>query len=204
MHRDIVESVYRFRAEMLRLESELPDQIRFEARFASPDTMRIVETKQLSQMHSRVIQVFALLAVEAALNEYGYLRFGQPIFDKKFEGQSIGKKLTGMLRQVLGSFEESHEIVAVVKALAARRNRLVHPKPEMEMWSGDGIRTATTTRLPRVDRDSAITAVQEMERFFDLMGAIDSEAAFRLGFGWPRLAESLHATKGSKSGDDIG
>jgi hypothetical protein len=171
---------------MLRLESELPNKITFETGVVSPETMRIVETKQLSQMHSRVVQVFALLAVEASLNEYGYLRFGEETFDKKFGRLPIAKKLVRMLREVLGGFDEAHEIIAVVGALAARRNRLVHPRPEMEAWSEDGTRTATTTRLPRVNPESALAAVKEMERFFELFTLIDGEAAFHLGFSLSR------------------
>ena len=68
VYRDIRDSVYRFQSEMLRLESELPDEFAFESGLVTAETIQILEKKRECQMYSRVIQVFALLAVEALLN----------------------------------------------------------------------------------------------------------------------------------------
>ena len=70
----------------------------------------------------------------------------------------------------------------MVKSLADRRNTLVHPRPELEAWGDDGtIAVATAKRLPPTDTRSAETAVQDMERFFELFKSIDGHAAFLLG-----------------------
>ena len=53
---------------MLRLESELPDEFGFESGLVTAETVQILEKKRECQMYSRVIQVFALLAVEAFLS----------------------------------------------------------------------------------------------------------------------------------------
>jgi len=181
VHKDIRDSVLRFQKEMHRLESELPAQITFEAGPVSPELMCIVETKQCSQMYSRAIQVFALLAVEAFLNEYGYLRLGQAVFEKKYEPLGIAKKLTNTLSEVLGSFDETSEIVAVVRKLGERRNRLVHPRPELTALTEGGATVQTAGRVPSADPGSAEAAVQEIERFFELFVKLDPEAAAILG-----------------------
>jgi hypothetical protein len=110
------------------------------------------------------------------------LRFGQEAFEEQFKRTSpISKKLTKMLEKVSNKpFDEGSEIVQIVKSLAARRNRLVHPRPELEIWAEDGARTATTKRVPKVDPESAAEAVNEMERFFQLFGKIDREAMLHL------------------------
>src|SRR5437899_2128675 len=72
-HREIRNTVYQFRDEMLRIESQLP-QPSFEPGEASADTIQFFEKKSVSQMYSRAVQVFAALTVEAFVNEYGYLR----------------------------------------------------------------------------------------------------------------------------------
>ncbi len=181
VHGDIRDSVLMFQKEMHRLESELPAQIIFEAGPVSPELMRIIEAKQRSQMYSRAIQVFALLAVEAFLNEYGYLRLGQAVFEQKYEALGIAKKLTNTLSDVLGSFDGTSEIVAVIRKLGERRNRLVHPRPELTAQTEGGATVQTTGRVPSADPGSAEAAVQEMERFFELFVKLDPEAAAILG-----------------------
>ena len=147
-HREIRSTVYRFRDEMLRVESQLP-QPSFEPGEASADTIQFFEKKSVSQMYSRAVQVFAALTVEAFVNEYGYLRLGETDFEKLFKRQiPIAVKLTTILREVLGTFDENAEIVNVVRSLATRRNRLVHPRPEMEGLMEDGELRKTTERLP--------------------------------------------------------
>ena len=52
---------------------------------------------------------FALLAVEAFLNEYGYLRFGPEMFEKEFgRMKPIAKKLTKILGEALGAHSTKH------------------------------------------------------------------------------------------------
>ena len=58
---------------MLRAEEDIPKEVTFESGPASTSLLRIIEAKKLSQMYSRVVQVFALLTIETFLNEYGYL-----------------------------------------------------------------------------------------------------------------------------------
>lgn len=181
VHRDIRETALTFQKEMLLLESELPDHVSFETGPVSPEIVRIMEKKRLSQMYSRVVQVFALLAVEAFLNEYGYLRFAPKIFERKYGRLSLTKKLTNMLGAIRVDFDENSELVGLVKGLAERRNRLVHPRPELEVWGEDRTRSHTTKRLAAVDAKSASAAIQEMERFFQAFSKMDPEAAAILG-----------------------
>jgi hypothetical protein len=194
IHRDIKDSVYEFQREMLRLEAQVP-AFTFKPGPVSPEMMHFVETKKRSQTYSRVVQVFAFLAVEAFMNEYGYLRLGEEAFEHKFKKQiPIAQKLKSIIGEVFGRFSnENTEIIDIVTSLAARRNRLVHPKPEMEVWLADGTKRRTTKRLPPVDARSAQSAVQEMERFFALFATIDPEAAFVLGCAPQRAPSgSLH------------
>src|SRR5262245_36215915 len=94
VYRDIRDSVHKYKTEMLRLESELPGQFALES-----GASQIVEKKRECQMYSRIIQEFAVLAVEAFLNSYGDLRFGQEWFEPKSDRFSIPNKLAQMLRQ---------------------------------------------------------------------------------------------------------
>src|SRR5207253_6065108 len=163
VHREIRDTAVRSHREMLRLESEPPAEIRFESGPASTEVLHFFETKQLSQMYSRVVQVFSLLAVEAFLNEYGYLRFSREVFEKKYDRLPLHKKLASMLGDAVGNFDPESEIAALAKTLAERRNRLVHPKPELEVWNDDCSKSQTTKRLPRVDAEPATAALEEMD-----------------------------------------
>jgi len=110
----------------------------------------------------------------AFLNAYGYLRFGQEGFERESDRFSIPTKLAQMLRHpFVQTFEDDCEIVSVLKSLASRRNRLVQLRPELHVLAADGTRFETTKRLPPDDSQSAIAAVQEMERFFELFAQID-------------------------------
>jgi hypothetical protein len=163
----------------------MPNEVTFETGPASAETLQFFEKKRVCQMHSRVVQVFASLAVEAFVNDYGYLRLGEAAFEKLFTRQiPIAVKLTKLLHEVFGSFDEKTEIISVVKSLAARRNRLVHPRPEMQSWTEHGEFSTTTQRLPAVDSRAALAAVRDMDRFFELFVSTDIEGAMHLGLGW--------------------
>jgi len=182
VHRDIRDSVYRFHSEMVRFESQIPKGI-FQPGPVTPEALPFLEAKSHSAMYSRVAQVFAFLAVEAFVNDYGYLRLGEDAFEQKFRNKPIpiSRKLTSILQEVIEDIGGNAEIDQVLKRLADRRNSLVHPKPEMTVLLEDGTIRETTKRLPRVDPTPATTAVEEMDRFFELITAIDPEAAFVLG-----------------------
>ena len=182
VHRDLRSDVHRFRNEMLRLESELPNQFIFEAGSISPELMHAVETKQSSQSYSRAVQIYALLAVEALLNEYGYLRFGPETFEKKFARAPISTKLIEMMSLAFAApFDDNCEIVSILKSLAHRRNRHVHLRPEIGSWDAEAGSISSNNRLPATDAKSATAAAEEMETFFKLFSELDSEAAFMLG-----------------------
>jgi hypothetical protein len=89
-------------------------------------------------MYSRAVQVFSLLAVEASLNEYGYICLGQELFEMKFQSLPIVKNPSALLMEVLESSTNDSEIVAILRRLSEERNRLVHPRPEMEAWNDNG------------------------------------------------------------------
>jgi len=146
VHQDIRDSVHKFQTEMLRLESELPDEFAFDSGLFTAETIQILEKKRECQMYSRLIQAFAPLAVEAFLNAYSYLRIGEEGFERKSDRFSIPNKLAQMLRQpFVQTFEDDCEIVGVVKSLASRRNRLVQLKPELHVLAQDGTRIETTS-----------------------------------------------------------
>jgi hypothetical protein len=183
VHRDIRASVYKFRDEMLRLESDvLRLQIQQEPGIATQETLAFFKTKSVSQMYSRAVQVFAALAVEAFINEYAYLRLGEEEFKEELEWASTIKKLRAVCLKVFGAFDDNGEIVTAMKNLAERRNRLVHPKPEMLSVMEGGTVRETTHRLASSDPGSAEAATWEMDRFFQLFPSVDAEAAmfFRL------------------------
>jgi hypothetical protein len=181
-----------FRDEMLRLVlSHL--SIQLESGPASEETIKFFETKRTAQMQSRAVQVFAALAVEAFVNDYAYLRLGEQSFEKLLKWTSTSKKLAFICRGAFGNFDSNAEIVSVMRSLSDRRNELVHPKPEMQARLEDGTVRETTKRLPLCDPNSALAAVRDMERFFELFTQVDLEAAMLLGLPWPTPSEN--ATK---------
>ncbi|HLQ76469.1 MAG TPA: hypothetical protein VK210_03895, partial [Terriglobia bacterium] len=164
---------------------------------AAPETVDFFEKKKLSQMYSRAVQVFACLAVEAFVNAYGYLRLGEEHFEQTFKKKRVGisKKLNSILSEVMEDVDNNPEIDLILRKLADRRNRIVHPKPEMKVLLEDGTKRETTKRLAPVDPKSATAALEEMERFFKLFSAIDPEAAFVLGcapYQHPKSEDSFH------------
>ena len=182
VHRELVKSVYLFHQQMNVAEEAVPKEVDLEPRTASPELLALFDRKQISQIYSRAVQVFAALAIEAFLHEYGTLRFGSEKAEKDFRWGSPAKRLSNMLRCFLGSFDGGSEIVQVVQRLASGRNALVHPQPEHESWNDDGTRhDASTQRLPPVDPRTAERALRDMELFFELFRSYDPEAAFRIG-----------------------
>ena len=168
VYQDLRNSAHQFKSEMLRLESELPDEFDFGSGLVTAETIPIVEKKRECKMYSRLIQEFALLAVEAFLNAYGYVRFGQEEeFEPKSDRFSIPQLAQMVCEPSVQTFQNDCESADVVKRLASCRNRLVQLRSALHV-AGDGTRFEKTD-----DSQSAVAAVQEMERFFELFAQID-------------------------------
>jgi len=129
-------------------------------------------------MYSRAAQTFALLAIEAFLNEYGYIRLGEVPFEEKFEWLGPKKKLVQLLGETIEyEVKPDSEIAGLVQSLSYRRNALAHPRPELRVWTGGSTVMKTQRRLGSTSRAAAEDAISEMDRLFELFNAIDPEAA---------------------------
>jgi len=181
VHKELEFEVQTFLGEMHKAKAELPTQVDWTAGPASESLLRFVRVRQTCQMYSRAVQVFAFLSVEAFLNEYGYLRLGQQVL-RKHSSMNATKKVTRILAEAIGyEVDENAEIARLVKSLSQRRNVLVHPRPELEVWNDDGSTRKTERRVGKVDIHSAELAASEMGRFFEIFKGIDPEASQILG-----------------------
>src|SRR5256885_2699545 len=178
LHKDIASEARFFLAEASKAESELPTDVDWSPGPASESFLQLVQVTQKVQMYSRAAQLSSLLAIEAFLNEYGYIRLGEVPFEQKFEWLGPSKKLAQLLTEAIGyHVKADSEIARLVRSLSHRRNALVHPRPELRVWSDDGTVIETRRKLGATSRAAAEDAVSEMDRFFALFNAIDPEAA---------------------------
>lgn len=126
-----------------------------------------------AQMYSRAVQVFAAMAVEAALNCYGLWHFGEDEFERFFGRMPTEQKLRELVELTQGvKLNASSEIVSVVNSLMAKRNAHVHSRAEESFPDAHGV-FQPTTRLPQPARgdDAAIKAAEQVNRFFELFAA---------------------------------
>ena len=136
------------------------------------------------QCYSRVVQVFALMVVEAALNSYGLLRFGPAALEQKMAARKRPIALEGpvsKLRILLGAVRgtplvDSDEIVQIVDRLARRRNALVHPEALLFAPDATGtLEPVNTRRAGPLDVETARAAIADIDRFIELLVTYDPE-----------------------------
>ncbi len=181
------EDTHRFGEELRRAQAKLCPSAKVAPGRATRSLRRWVGVMERVQRYSRVIQVLAHLSVEAFLNEYGYLRFGEEGFEKNLRREGSVPKLKAMLRATSQvDLDDAAEIVVALRRLADRRNAIVHPRPELSVFDDSGVlNSITSKRLPPMDAQAAVAAVEDMERFFALFLGYDAEAATVISPLWP-------------------
>lgn len=170
----VQEANYRFRAETcLRLLDDLSSKSR--AALAQLVGRRVPADVAAGvhevQAVADAVVVFSAMAVEGFLNFYGVRRLGEEYYAANLERWDTTRKAAALVFHCTGTRPEpASALLLLTKAIADRRNALVHPKT---MEAGTG------RRLP--DTESGIVAagqaIEDMRRFFELFVAADPGAA---------------------------
>lgn len=179
LHRDLRREVYWLRDALETTVAQSPSADPTVGTPEDPDLPQAVNAQQRVQFYSRAVQVFALLTVEAALNTYGLLRFDEEAFERKAEKTGPATKVKILLEAATGApLDADDEIVQIVDRLARRRNALVHPRAELYLLDGSGTYQAVSSPRPApVDREAALAAIADMDRFLELLPQRDPEVA---------------------------
>ncbi len=120
------------------------------------------------------VKVFSAMSVEAFLNFYGVVRLEQNYFDNHVEKLGPVPKLKRLFALCEGkALTDSEPIVIVLSRIAARRNRLVHPRTvEVASSAVSGI----GDRIPEIARE----AIADMDAFFVEFGRLDPDVQHHL------------------------
>ena len=114
------------------------------------------------------IALFAAIAVEAAINYYGVLRFGEDVYHDNFERLRVPEKLRIILLVCDDlELENGDSILRCANQVAQRRNRLAHSKAKDMSKPGTQVE-----RVGPVIVDAAREAVADCDAFFDALMAL--------------------------------
>jgi hypothetical protein len=137
------------------------------------------------QLYSRAVQVFAAMSVEAALNTYGLVRFGNEQFDE-YESKPKGprRKLIDFLDHSFARKPgKTDPITLAVERLTVRRNALVHQKSDESTLDEQQRFTFTSgPNKPDVSVEAANESFDDMELFFQDFPSRDPQAGSFLHF----------------------
>jgi len=121
------------------------------------------------------VEAFACFALEAAVNTYGVLRFGEDQFYSALERLPLKDKLKRAVKDGEGvTLEDSDEILQIVGRRVNSRDAIVHPKSHQYHPVTKKLISKTKVS-PRPPIDRATDALADMNRFFQLLPAL-SEA----------------------------
>jgi hypothetical protein len=110
-------------------------------------------------------QVFAAMTVEAQLNTYGFVRFGEALFRKQFQRKGPVERLKRMAVSGAGvRLGDGDPLVRTLVSLVRKRNPIVHMQSNEEVFDQAGNIIQPAPRPPDHLAD-AKTAIEEMEAF---------------------------------------
>jgi hypothetical protein len=149
-----------------------------------------------AQMYSRAAQVFSAMAMEAALNCYGLMWFGESKFERKIGSMPTIRKLVAMIEYTTGAkMEGDSEIVEVARRLMAKRNAHVHPRAAESSPDASGTFQTVSRKLqPRRDPRAALESAADLDHFLTLFARLDERTA---SFFDPRTAVVAQAASRS-------
>lgn len=126
----------------------------------SPELWALARKRDLL---SDSIRAFSAMAVEAFLNFYGVVRFGEKEYSTHFERLGLVPKLRQLLLICNRlSITERDPLVETLQRIAESRNSLVHPKAK-ELPNYVPAEDRPGIKIPEAARD----AVRNMELFFE-------------------------------------
>jgi hypothetical protein len=126
-------------------------------------------------LYSATIQVFAAMTIEAALNVYAIVRFGQAFYQHCL--RKSARKRYEVFFGDLGPHSLYKEGRACMERLFTRRNDLVHPASGEYHYAPDG--TPKPSNPPALDipttAQAARDAIKDMDRLFAIIRQLDDE-----------------------------
>lgn len=125
----------------------------------TPELRSLVRKRDLL---SDSVKIFSAMAVEAFLNYYGVVRFGEDDYTSHFERLGLVPKLRVLLLVCDSlSISEPDPLIQLLQRIAQRRNSLVHPKAR-ELQQYVPVEDRGGDKIPDVAQD----AVRDMDAFF--------------------------------------
>jgi hypothetical protein len=111
-------------------------------------------------------QVFAAMTVEAQINTYGLVRFGEELFEqRRFRWQGPVPRLKNMVAEGCGvTLTGADELVRTLASLMRKRNPIVHMQCNEEKFDKEG-HIIQAAPPPPDHFAGAQAAVQEMQAF---------------------------------------
>jgi hypothetical protein len=128
------------------------------------------------ELYVAAVQVFAAMTLEAAIDLYAILRFGEMNARAHFRQKPIWKRLQTLLTAATGIRPEDDAVIlGIVRSIFEARNALVHPKSIETEYDREGRPTSSQTMelFPWLDGDMARSTVLDLDRFFDEICRVD-------------------------------
>lgn len=174
LHKDLRREVYWLRDALETAAAQCPASGQVTDAPEGADIRDVLDALERVQCYSRAVQVFTAMVVEASLNTYGLLGFGEETFERKAARAGPAERVRILLESATAtSAADIEEIVQIVDRLARRRNALVHPRAELALLDETGtFRTVTARRPGPVNLDAAHAAIADMECFLKRFGAL--------------------------------
>ncbi|HEY5086830.1 MAG TPA: hypothetical protein VII66_05645 [Gemmatimonadaceae bacterium] len=168
-HRDFYEEAHRLfelmkQASAAALNASVDDKSRREGAYT-----HIPYAAWDVSMLARAVEIFSALAVEAAINCYGLVRYGHEQFEGRLGNKPLVVKLRGVLEPISRDpLSDDDELLILVKRVAARRNELVHPRSDESRMDESGKMDYVTPVQESGTPELAFESLSLMVRFFEL------------------------------------
>lgn len=133
---------------------------------------KIYELAKVRDRNNDMALLYSAMAIEGFINFYGVLRLGEAVFEKYIRNHPLERKLQLILLIADGlDVNGTHELIVHLKAVAKRRNNLVHPKA-IELDKDDES-VVYGEPIPNAAKES----VESMEKFFEEFSRLIPRAA---------------------------
>ena len=170
-HVELHDHALRLRRELTSAEERLREELAA-ADTPMPTPASIWDVK----LYSTAVTVFCAMAVEAAINSYGLMRFSEETFESYFRYMNpTERRLRRLLERGCGAkLTKSDPLLVATKQLFARRNAIVHPQGSEATVDKEGFfrlpesAWATPTKSKHAD-----ASIAEMETFFAVFPRLD-------------------------------
>jgi hypothetical protein len=128
------------------------------------------------QLYARATVVFACMTIEAALNTYGLIRFGEAQFERHFAYDGPARRLCRLLRFGAGlELPLDHPMLAAVERVVKIRNAIVHIRSEESRFDESGVVRSSTKKTRNNWAGEVDGVLQDMDLFLTHFPDADPE-----------------------------